>query len=92
MPGLGVGLGIEHDESGFAGVGDVVLAAANSPATVLRLRPAAHVGRVGARCRFGQGERAEQLAAGGARQPFLLLRFGAADQNRVGRQEVRGQG
>ncbi|MND77065.1 hypothetical protein D3C80_687320 [compost metagenome] len=92
MPGIGVGLGVEDDEVGFTGVGDVVLAAADAPAAVFPHGAGAHVGGVGTGGRFGQAEGAQQLAGGGAGQPFLALFFGAADEDGVGGEEVRGQG
>ncbi|MNY18705.1 hypothetical protein D3C86_1521030 [compost metagenome] len=59
VAGFSVGLGIEHNEACFAGIGDVVLTAAHPPTAIFTLRTAAHVGRVGACCRLRQCEGAE---------------------------------
>src|SRR5690606_7418605 len=90
--GFRVGLGIEHDEVGFTGIGDVVLATPDAPAVLLAYRTGTHVRRVGTRRRLGQAEGTEQFAGRAARQPFLTLLLGATDEDRVGGEKVRGEG
>ena len=74
-----VGIGARHDgeERGAVGVGDVALGAVEHVVIAGALGFGAHGGGVRARFRFGQRKRCDDLAAGDAGQPFLLLRVGA---------------
>src|SRR5690606_17091017 len=86
-----VGDGVDDEEVGHAAVRDEALGPLEVPAAVGAAGAGLHVGAVGAGGRLGQGGGAEAPAVGRGGEVGLPLRLGAADEDRVGGEIVRGQ-
>src|SRR3546814_13787015 len=80
-PRLGIGLGVDHQGVGLAGVGDPHLAAVEDVAVALLVGAGAHADDVGAGAGLAHGQRAAVLAGDQLRQvaPLLLAAAVAAE-------------
>ncbi len=81
---VGVGARQDQQDSGLAAEGAPGFGAVEQPAAFGFGGFQAHVGDIGAVVRLGHRHRAQQLAGGQLRQPFVLLLLGAALEQRLG--------